>query len=31
VHEIVKEEFDRGYVGMSPELEEPEVASVHCI
>ncbi|KIK01571.1 hypothetical protein K443DRAFT_98386 [Laccaria amethystina LaAM-08-1] len=27
-HEIVEEEFNRGYAGMSPELEEPEVASV---
>jgi len=30
-HEIIEEEFDRGYVGMSSELEEPEVASVHRI
>jgi len=29
--EIVEEEFDRGYVGLSPELEEPEAASVHPI
>ena len=26
--EIVEEEFDRGYAGMSPELEEPEAALV---
>ena len=30
-HEIVEEEFDRGYAGMSPELEEPEATSVHRI
>lgn len=29
--EIVEEEFDRGYAGMSPELEEPEAASVRHI
>ena len=27
-HEIVEEEFDRGYAGMLPELEKPEAASV---
>ena len=29
--EIVEEEFGRGYAGMLPELEEPEVASVRPI
>ena len=31
VHEIIEEEFDRGYVGMLPELEEPEAALVRPI
>jgi len=30
-HEIIEEEFDRWYAGMSPELEEPEAASVRPI
>ena len=29
--EIIEEEFDRGYAGMLPELEEPEAASVRPI